>query len=66
VCAVLFAALIVGAIVSWLTRSSGDKDPVDREAIDALTTEVAGLRETVERMAASLESGRADNPPPQP
>lgn len=66
VCAVLFAALIVGAIVSWLTRSSGDKDPVDREAIDALTTEVAGLRQTVERMAASLESGRADKPPPQP
>ena len=66
VCAVLFAALIVGAVVSWLTRSSGEEESVDREAIDALTAEVAGLRETVERMAASLEAGRADKPPPQP
>lgn len=66
VCAVLFAALIVGAVVSWLTRSSGEEESVDREAIDALTAEVAGLRETVERMAASLESGRADKPPPLP
>ena len=66
VCAVLFAALIVGAVVSWLTRSSGEEESVDREAIDALTAEVAGLRETVERMAASLEAGRADKPPLQP
>ena len=66
VCAVLFAALIVGAVVSWLTRSSGEEDSVDREALEALTAEVAGLRETVERMAVSLESGRTDKPPPQP
>lgn len=63
VCGVLFAALIVGAVVSWLTRRANEDDADTSETIEALAGEVAGLRETLDRIAAKLELDARDETP---
>jgi len=55
-CATLFAALIVGAIVSWLTKPSQEEEAEDESEIAALTAEVVALREMVELLRS--EPGR--------
>lgn len=59
-CATLFAALIVGAIVSWLTKPSKEDEERDQSEIAALTDEVAGLRVALEELQARLDPPARD------
>lgn len=53
-CATLFAALIIGAIVSWLTKPDEEDDDARDDDIANLTAEVAELREAVARLTERL------------
>lgn len=60
-CATLFAALIVGAIVSWLTKPDEEEEEAEDADIVSLTSEVAELREAVARLAERLPPGPSDD-----
>lgn len=54
-CATFFAALFIGAVVSWLTKPA--QQDIDRSELAALNAEVAGLRQMILQQ-------RAGDPPP--
>lgn len=60
-CATLFAALIIGAIVSWLTKPDEEDDDAQEDDIAVLTAEVAELRAAVARLAERLPDVASDD-----
>lgn len=52
-CATLFSALFIGAVVSWLTNPGRRNEDPDRSELAALTAEVASLRRMIEQQHAS-------------
>lgn len=60
-CATLFAALIIGAIVSWLTKPDEEEAQAEDADVVTLTAEVAELREAVARLADRLPPAPVDD-----
>jgi voltage-gated potassium channel len=60
-CATMFAALIVGAIVSWLTKPDEQEEEAEDADVVSLTAEVAELREAVARLTDRLPPGSSDD-----
>lgn len=52
-CATLFSALFIGAVVSWLTNPGRRNEDPGRSELAALTAEVAALRRMIEQQHAS-------------
>lgn len=51
VCATVFAALFIGAVVAWLTKPSKGEKAQESTDLAELTAEVAGLREMIKQLS---------------